>query len=136
MKPLFRMLVFAWLVTGALMIVTAQRRAATPAVKINGVYENISVGKESGDLEGMRLVIVDGSGDYYALVQIAGGGAELPVPVLVKLTISGANIAFALPQQDGGDAQKFKGTVTATGLRLRSSPGDAAMLKRKPCASL
>jgi len=107
-----------------------------PTVKITGVYEDIKVGKESGDLEGARLIIIEGSGDYYGLLQIAAGGPELPAPVLVKVTVKLASISFTLPQSDGDQAQKFTGTVTASGLRLRSSPDDVYVLKRKSCASL
>jgi len=65
------------------------------------------------------VIIIDGSGDYYALLQIAAGGPELPAPVLVKVTVKLTSITFTLPQSGDGQAQKFTGTVTATGLKLR-----------------
>ena len=47
---------------------------------VTGVYENFTVGKGSGDLEGMRVVLVSAGDGHYAIVQIAQGGAEDPKP--------------------------------------------------------
>jgi len=49
------------------------RNFGQPIVTVAGVYENFTVGKGSGDLEGMRVVIVPAGGGYYAIVQIAQG---------------------------------------------------------------
>jgi hypothetical protein len=102
---------------------------AQPAVNVAGIYENFTVGKESGDLEGMRVVIVQAGGGYYAIVQIAQGGAEDPKPEFVQATVKGSNVSFAV-----GD-EKFTGVATATGLRLKNSAGGSQVLKRKPCSS-
>jgi hypothetical protein len=102
-----------------------QESAATVA----GVYDNFTVGKESGDLEGMRVVLVQAGGGYYAIVQIAQGGAEDPKPEFVQATVKGSNVSFAV-----GD-EKFTGAVTAIGLRLKNSAGESQVLKRKPCSS-
>ena len=100
-----------------------------PAATVAGVYDNFTVGKESGDLEGMRVVLVQAGGGYYAIVQIAQGGAEDPKPEFVQATVKGSNVSFAV-----GD-EKFTGAVTATGLRLKNSAGESHVLKRKPCSS-
>lgn len=116
-----------------LMVLTTAlgRTPPTPAaVKVTGIYENIKVGKGSGDLEGMRVSILSAGGGYYAIVQIAQGGAEDPKPELVEATVKGSNVSFAV-----GD-RKFSGTVTAAGLRLKESGGAAELLKRKPCSTL
>jgi hypothetical protein len=115
-----------------IVIPTALGKAPrTPAaVSVGGIYENFTVGKGSGDLEGMRVSILSAGGGYYAIVQIAQGGAEDPKPEFVEVTVKGSNVSFAV-----GD-RKFSGTVTAAGLRLRESGGDAQLLKRKPCSSL
>ena len=136
MKLVTRTFMFSALCLFALLSVSAQRHSAVPTVKITGVYEDIRVGKESGDLEGARVIIIEGSGDYYALLQIAAGGPELPAPVLVKVTVNPKSISFTIPRSDGDQAQKFTGIVSATGLKLRSSPDDVYILKRKSCASL
>lgn len=107
----------------------ARKPAAQPAVTVAGIYDNFTVGKESGDLEGMRVVIVPAGGGYYAIVQIAQGGAEDPKPEFVEATVKGANVTFSV-----GD-EKFTGTVTTAGLRLKNSSGVSQMLKRKPCSS-
>lgn len=110
-------------------VALARRPGVQPAISVAGVYDNITVGKESGDLEGMRVVIVPAGGGHYAIVQIAQGGAEDPKPEFVEAKVKGLSVSFAV-----GD-EKFNGTVSAMGLRLKNSAGGSQMLKRKTCAS-
>ena len=107
----------------------AGKPGARPAPSVTGVFENFTVGKGSGDLEGMRVVLVNAGGGHYAIVQIAQGGAEDPKPEFVPVTVKGLSLSFAV-----GD-QKFTGTVTATGLRLKQEGGTLETLRRKPCSS-
>ena len=100
-----------------------------PIVTVPGVYENFTVGKGSGDLEGMRVVIVPAGDGYYAIVQVAQGGAEDPKPEFVPVTAKGNKVNFTVGEE------KFTGTVTATGLILKNSGGESQTLKRKPCSS-
>jgi hypothetical protein len=96
-----------------------------PAVSIAGVYGgDFTVGEGSGDLEGMRVVIVAAGGAYHAIVQVAQGGAEDPKPEFVEVAVKGMTVTFA----------GMTGTVTAAGLRLKNSDGKTELLKRKPCA--
>ena len=106
-------------------IALAQKHHSRPAVSIGGVYENFTVGKESGDLEGMRVVIFAAGGAYHAIVQTAQGGAEDPKPEFVDVQVKGMTVTFA----------GSTGTVTAAGLRLKNSYGTTELLRRKPCAS-
>ncbi len=106
------------------------RPRATPAVSVAGIYEAFTVGKSSGDLEGMRVVIIPAGGGYYAMVQIAQGGAEDPKPEFVPATVNGMKVEFTV-----GD-EKFTGTVNATSMRVKGPTGTAEVLKRKPCSSL
>lgn len=96
---------------------------------LTGVYENFTVGKGSGDLEGMRVVLVAAGDGHYAIVQIAQGGAEDPKPEFVPVTAKGNRVSFAV-----GD-EKFTGTLTAAGLVVKNSAGESQTLKRKPCSS-
>jgi hypothetical protein len=100
-----------------------------PIVTVPGVYENFTVGKDSGDLEGMRVVIVPAGGGHYAIVQIAQGGAEDPKPEFVQAEVKGKNVSFAV-----GD-EKYTGTATAAGLNLKNAAGDAQVLKKKACTA-
>ena len=102
---------------------------AQPVVNVAGVYENFTVGKSSGDLEGMRVVIVPAGGGYYAIVQIAQGGAEDPKPEFVPVEVKGKSVSFSV-----GDA-KFMGTVNVNGLTVKDSGGQAQVLKRKACSA-
>ena len=107
----------------------AKKPAAQRAAGVAGVYDNFTVGKGSGDLEGMRVVLVSAGNEYHAIVQIAQGGAEDPKPEWVPVQVKGSSVNFAV-----GD-EKYTGTVSATGLRLKSSTGATHLLKRKPCSS-
>jgi len=111
-------------ITGAIASLAAQ-----PAVTVPGVYENFTVGKESGDLEGMRVVIVPAGGGHYAIVQVAQGGAEDPKPDFVPAEVKGRTVTFTV------NAEKYTATATAAGLTVKNSAGESQMLKRKPCAS-
>src|SRR5580765_3496827 len=100
---------FAVCLVGLLMgaVAIAGKPAAQPAVTVAGVYENFTVGKDSGDLEGMRVVIVSAGGGYYAIVQIAQGGAEDPKPEFVPVNVKGRTASFSV-----GD-EKFTATASA-----------------------
>ena len=103
--------------------------ALPPAVTVPGVYENFTVGRESGDLEGMRVVIVPAAGGYYAIVQIAQGGAEDPKPEFVPADVKGKTATFSV------GSEKFVATATATSLTVKDSAGQSHVLKRRACAS-
>jgi hypothetical protein len=107
----------------------AKKRPRQPPPSVTGVYENFKVGEGSGDLEGMRVVIVSAGGGHHAIVQIAQGGAEDPKPEFVEVKVKGMSVEFTVGEQ------KFTGTVTASGLSLKGSDGNAEILKRKPCSS-
>ena len=107
----------------------AKKPAAQRAAGVTGVFENFTVGKGSGDLEGMRVVLVSAGNEYHAIVQIAQGGAEDPKPDWVPVQVKGSSVNFSV-----GD-EKYTGTISAAGLRLKNSTGVAQLLKRKPCSS-
>lgn len=103
---------------------------AAQAGPVAGVYENFTVGKESGDLVGMRIVIIPAHDTYYAMVQIAQGGAEDPKPEFVDATVKGNTVEFTV-----GD-QKYTGIVSVAGFRVKDPDGKTHVLKRRPCATL
>ena len=107
----------------------AKKPAAKAAVSVEGIYEKFTVGKGSGDLEGMRVVLVAAGDGHYAIVQIAQGGAEDPKPEFVPVKVSGTTVNFTVGEE------KFTGKVTAAGLSLKNSTGESRLLRRKPCAS-
>ena len=123
----------ALLTLSALLLMTSMsvaRMPPPPAATVGGVYENFTVGKGSGDLEGMRVAIISAGGGYYAIVQIAQGGAEDPKPEFVEAKVKGMSVEFTV-----GD-QKFTGTASAANLRLKDGDGQTHLLRRKPCTSL
>jgi len=68
MTVLFRAPVFLALCLSSVLFAQAHQRRSEPQARISGVYESLRVGKESGDLEGARLIITEGDGGYYAQV--------------------------------------------------------------------
>src|SRR2546426_6588357 len=108
----------------------ARKPGGQPTVAVAGIYDNFTVGKDSGDLEGMRVTIISAGGGYYAIVQIAQGGAEDPKPEFVPAEVKGRTVSFSV-----GD-QKYTGTVSATAMTVKSSAGDSHVLKRKACTTL
>ena len=111
--------------------VLARKPAASqPVVIVPGIYENFTVGKGSGDLEGMRVTIMSAGGGYYAIVQIAQGGAEDPKPEFVPAEVKGKTVTFTVSDE------KYTGTVSATGMTVKNAAGDSQVLKRKACTTL
>ena len=128
MRIIPRIVLFS-LVCITVLTVAIAKNFGQPIVTVPGVYENFTVGKGSGDLEGMRVGIVSAGGGYYAIVQIAQGGAEDPKPVFVPADVKGKSVSFSV-----GD-DKYSGTATAAGLTLKDASGQSYSLKRKACSS-
>jgi hypothetical protein len=120
-----RLILICALCLVSMPVALAQKHHPRPAANIGGVYENLTVGQGSGDLEGMRVVIFAAGGSYHAIVQTAQGGAEDPKPEFVDVTVKGATVSFA----------GLTGTVTPAGLRVKQSDGTTELLRRKPCAT-
>ena len=108
----------------------ARKPAGQPVIIVPGIYENFTVGKGSGDLEGMRVTIMSAGGGYYAIVQIAQGGAEDPKPEFVAAEVKARTVTFSV-----GD-QKYTGTVSAAGMTVKNAAGESQVLKRKACSTL
>jgi hypothetical protein len=115
-----------------IVTLTAFSQTRTPSVRIEGVFDNLTVGKGSGDLEGMRVILIDGGGGIHAIVQEAAGGVELPDPALTRVTVKGTDITFRITLPGHDEAETFSGKVSASGLRLRrGGAGGTFFLKRK-----
>ena len=127
MKRVSQVVAFLSLLVLSVSFAASVSAQSTP---VAGVYENFTVGKESGDLVGMRIVIIPAHDTFYAMVQIAQGGAEDPKPEFVDATVKGMTVAFTV-----GD-QKYTGTINVAGMRLKDPDGQTHVLKRRPCATL
>src|SRR5437899_4176979 len=121
MKSIVRVALFSF-VCMVILTVAIAKNFGQPIVTVPGVYENFTVGKGSGDLEGMRVVIVPAGGGYYAIVQIAQGGAEDPKPEFVPADVKGKSVSFSI-----GD-DKYTGTATAAELTLKDTSGESHSL--------
>ena len=123
MKTFTRALLIAIVGLTIVVATTAQTRGRQQAPVVNGVYENFTVGAGSGDLEGMRVILFTAHDEHYAIVQIAQGGAEDPVPELVKANVKGTKVGFTV------GSENYTGTVSSAGLRMNGQ-----LLKRRPAA--
>jgi hypothetical protein len=128
-KSIFNGILLAVIVLSAGIIVSAQKKTTKPAVSIAGVYENFTVGKESGDLNGMRVVFFNAGNAWHAIAQIAQGGAEDPRPEMVPVEVKGNDFEFKVGEV------VYKGTVTAAGLKIKHEEGTTETVKRKSCSS-
>jgi hypothetical protein len=128
MKLTCRLILFSIICFVSLSLTNA-KNFAQPIVTVSGVYENFTVGKGSGDLEGMRVVMVPAGDSYYAIVQIAQGGAEDPKPEFVQAEVKGKSVSFTVGEV------KYAGTASAAGLTLKDSSGQTQVLKRKACTA-
>ena len=129
-KSLFNGILLAVIVLSAGIVASAQKKAVkAPPVSIAGVYENFTVGKESGDLNGMRIVFVNAGNAWHAIAQIAQGGAEDPNPEFVPVEVKGNNFEFKVGEM------VYKGTVTAAGLKIKNEDGTTETVKRQTCSS-
>jgi hypothetical protein len=135
MKTIARVVLSCGLLLAVTLTALPQRRSVPP-VRIEGTYDNLHVGPpESGDLEGMRVILIDGGGGIYAIVQEAEGGVELPAPALGEVTVKGSEISFTVKFPGQDEAQSFSGKVLASGIFLtRTRPVDPpdASLSGKP----
>ena len=124
MKRNFQILLFVAFCLVAIPAVSAQSR-------VTGVFGGFTANKQSGDLDGMRIMIFNAGNEYHAIVQIAGGGAEDPTPVFVPVTVKGRTISFTV------ESGKYTGTVSAAGLRIKQEGerGASELLRRKPCTT-
>ena len=121
-------IVLLFAVACAALTLVIKKNFGQPIVTVPGVYENFTVGKDSGDLEGMRVVIVPAGGGYYAIVQIAQGGAEDPKPEFVAAEVKGKAVTFSVGEQ------KYTASVTAAGMTVKNGDTTSA-LKRKACSA-
>src|SRR2546429_4150336 len=109
MKLLMAVVVISLICMTVVSTVLARKPSGQPTVAVAGVYDNFTVGKDSGDLEGMRVVIVSAGGGYYAIVQIAQGGAEDPKTEFVAANVKSMSVQFT------AGAEKIRGKVSAAG---------------------
>ncbi len=130
MKLLTRSLLVLAIAITSISTASARKSPAQQVVIVPGIYEKFTVGKESGDLEGMRVTIMSAGGGYYAIVQIAQGGAEDPKPEFVPAEVKGRTVIFSVGEE------KYTGSVSAIGMVVKNKAGESQTLKRKACSTL
>jgi hypothetical protein len=106
-------------VVTTLAVLSLAATAWAEKVRVTGCFTNMHWVADAGDVLGMEVRILyslnpDGvSGDYWVLFQDAQGAPA--APVLVKATVTGQTLEFAVPASSGAEGT-FKGVVTETAL--------------------
>lgn len=93
--------------------------AARPA-RVTGIYSDMSIHEESGDLLGIEVFVVLSTKGYSVVFQSSEGWPA--VPVVAPAKIEGDTIAFDLPPHCAY-AGRFTGTVTEEGITGTFSEG-------------
>lgn len=114
----FLCIVVGGLYAGSTAVVGLSQRAApesTP-VQITGVFSDMHVSPETGDIGGAEVIIMrsleHGEADYFAVVQFAFGKPDDPVLTRVMVTKPNA-VEFEVP---GTKLGTFRGRVTSKAL--------------------
>lgn len=92
-------------------------------IKLTGIYSDLAIHSETGDLLGQEIIIVLSNRGYYAIVQLSEG--EPMVPQISKISnLENGKISFDF-KNGSGQTVTFVGTVSAThlaGVLNRESP--------------
>jgi len=100
------------LVTGAIASLCVGVALGADTVRATGVYSSLYFNKEGGDLLGAEILIFPSKGPtgFFALVQLAEGGA--PFAVLVPVRVAGTQVEFTMPVSGPYGGLNFTGTIT------------------------
>lgn len=82
---------------------------ASDSVPITGMYSNMVLNKESGDVLGSEMFIVYSNKGYFVTFQSSEG--EPTIPVVTDLKVNGTHIEFSLPEGHAYNGT-FKGDIT------------------------
>jgi len=117
----------------SIMLLTAQSVHGQQRPQIAGLFSNMGVGAESGDVGGVELFITYGRDGFYALFQMAEGIPD--VPVLVKLEVRDSTVTFTFPADSRyhEGLRTFTGTVAGNGLTGKFANGYSVRLVRLKC---
>lgn len=100
--------------------------------RITGIYSSLTQSQNSGDLDGMEMLIIPGNESsnslYIAFVQVAEGGAPYTATVQINLTAN--RIEFSLPPRGTTHKDHFIGTFKGSELVIRRDDGNEMHLKR------
>lgn len=113
MKRFHRVIAVSWFAT-ALVCLSIHLSYAQEKVKRTGTFSNLVGHSESGDLLGAEIRIVYSDTGYQAMLQIAEGGAG--IPVLVPVSFESHRVKFQIPDSHAY-AGSFEGQVDLKSLR-------------------
>jgi hypothetical protein len=88
--------------------------AASPQIKITGIYSDLHYIEESGDFIGMELLVLPGDGDPVhcpAFFQLAEG--QRPTAVVVDLQVVADHFEFRVPANGDSPEMRFSVRFTA-----------------------
>ena len=103
-------------------------------IKVTGTYTNIQYNNESGDLNGIEILILPTPNGFKAVIQIAEGGAG--APFIVDLKVDADHLSFKLPASIDENGS-FEGVVHAgslNGTLSYSSGSSEKVILSKSCS--
>lgn len=98
---------------------------------LSGTFSNMSLSKQSGDINGYEVVVIPQAGSPWIVFQCSEGAPSSPV--LVPINEDGVSFSFTVKDAGNVCNGSYVGTRTPTGLTLRgAADGETQTLIRKP----
>lgn len=87
--------------------------SSAPSIKVTGVYSNMEINKNSGDILGIEIIVSEVGDKYYLTFQ--SGEGEARKPLILEAMISGSELSFVTNELHGYQGL-FKGEITEKGI--------------------
>ena len=113
------------LLVGVISMTAVGTAPAQPRVQVTGLFSNMHYVRETGDVVGLEVLLVVGTGGGYVAVAQMAEGTPL-TPTVVPVVVSGTDVAFELPLDR---TLKFSGRVTRPAL-VGTLDGKSVTLRR------
>jgi hypothetical protein len=123
-RPRSQILVLAFLFCCVASFSALSKKVA-PAVKLTGMFSDLTYNTEGGDLLGEEIFVVTTNKGYQVIYQQSEG--EPQVPVVVPATMMGHALSFTVPAEVSGvgtftgtvHAHDLTGTFSGSGMKVR-----------------
>jgi hypothetical protein len=127
-KPIAIAACLLFVLFSSLPEVAAGSQASVPEAKITGIYTDMRMHSQTGDVVGVEIFLVFSRSGYQVIFQDAEGSPS--VPVVVPATIDADRIEFSLPERSGYSG-KFVGTIRASTITGEFANGQLSSVGKK-----
>lgn len=116
-------------VTGLTVLLLLSGCGGEQSIKLTGIYSDLTLHQDTGDLLGHEVIIVFSNHGHYAIVQLSEG--EPMVPQISKVSVlPNGRISFEF-KNASGQSVTFLGTVSASDLSGALNQESVIALKRR-----